>query len=423
MPVSKFGAFRGAGKAACRDLNDVAQGETMGNQKSSTNDDRVAMARSAILERARRGEISPERAETEAMISGCYPLVQFPGGSFDPLQERHWTIFMAVAWIVTRNPHAVCKLWNQYRSKCTKWVESPLTGADGAILEGRKSWTIQPLGPLTGGEADELVSSMAGVDAICQPDAAQSELQHALEAGDIVARGTAPESGIQEPILPDDWSRIYWLEDGRSQPAHCVFDISDQVLYSDVSVESRAVTQKWPSGDELDAQAFGRPIWTIDMVLHWIENRSHVGFQSWARLRQLVWTSSTTAGRDTQGEHALEDALCAGKVKGYLGGPAAPREYWFGKSVKDESDVFFQRSEITKEWPRRKVEPRRALTLAEAESAICAREKELAKPLNQGEAVEILMSSFEGRVTRDGARQLAKSLGRRSKQGRTKRKS
>lgn len=230
------------------------------------------MAQTNILERAKRGEISPERAETEAMIAGCYPLVQFPGRSLDPLQERHWTLFMAVAWIVTRNPDVVCKVWSRYRSKCTKWVELPLTGADGAILEGRKSWTIQPLGPLTGGEADEFVSSKAGVDAVCQPDAALSELQHALEAGDIVASGTPPESGIQEPILPEDWSRIYWLDDDRSQPAHCVFDSSDQVLYSDVSVESGAIIQKWPSGDELDAQAFGRPIWTIDMVLHWIEN-------------------------------------------------------------------------------------------------------------------------------------------------------
>ena len=103
------------------------------------------------------------------------------------------------------------------------------------------------------------------------------------------------------------------------------------------------------------------------MVLHWIENRSHVGFQSWARLRPHAWTSSTTTGRDTQAEHALEDALSAGKVDGYRGGRAAPREYWFGRPVKDESDVFFQRSEITKAWPPRNVEPRLALTLVAVE--------------------------------------------------------
>ena len=59
-----------------------------------------------------------------------------------------------------------------------------------------------------------------------------------------------------------------------------------------------------------------------------------------------------------------------------------PREYWFGKSVTDEKGVFFQRSEITKAWPQKKVEPRLELTLADAELAIRAKEKELARALN-----------------------------------------
>ncbi len=337
--------------------NDVAQGETMGNQKSSTNDDRGAMARNDILQRAKRGEISPEHAEWEAMDAGCWPLaVQFPPG-FDPLGERHWTLFMAAAWIVRRNPNDVCAVWNHYRTKRTKWVESPLAGEDGAILEDKKSWTIEPLSPLTGGEADELVSGLAGLDAICQPDAAWSELQHALCAGDIVARGTLPETGIKQSISRDDWSNLYWLEDDRSQPDHCVFDNADRLRYSDVCVESTAIIQNWPSRDELDAQAFGRPIWTTDMVLHWIENRSHVGFQSWATLRPHPSTSPITARRDAPPERALEDELSAGKVVGYRGGQAEPREYWFGKSVAGEKGVSFERSAICKAWPPRKVEP------------------------------------------------------------------
>ena len=63
----------------------------------------------------------------------------------------------------------------------------------------------------------------------------------------------------------------------------------------------------------------------------------------------------------------MEDALSGGKVDGYQGGQAAPSEYRFGKSVKDERDVFFQRSEITEKWPPTKVEPQLALTLAKAE--------------------------------------------------------
>ena len=307
--------------------NAVAQSETMGNRKMSTNDDRGAMARNDILQRAKRGEISPQHAEWEAMDAGCWPLaVQFPPG-FDPLGERHWTLFMAAAWIVRRNPNDVRAVWNHYRTKCRKWVESPLAGEDGAILEGKKSWTIEPLGPLTGGEADKLVSGLAGLDAICQPDAAWSELKHALCAGDIVARGTPPETGIQQNISPDDWSGIHWLEDDRSQPDHCVFDNSDRLRYRDVSVESKAIIENWPSHDELDAQAFGRPIWTTDMVLHWIENRSHVGFQSRATSPERRSKPSIT-GRpgDTRPEHALEDALSAGKIVGYRGGQAEPRD-------------------------------------------------------------------------------------------------
>ena len=267
------------------------------------------------------------------------------------------------------------------------------------------------------------MSGLAGLDAICQPDAAWAELQDALRAGDVVARGTPPESSIQESLLPDDWSSLYWLEDDRSQPDHCVFDNSDRLRYRDVSVESKAIIQNWPSRDELDAQAFGRPIWTTDMVLRWIENRSHVGFQAWAPSPERRSRPSITGGPgDTRPERALEDALSAGKVVGYRGGQAEPREYWFGKSVKDERGAFFQGSEITKAWPPRKVEPRLVLTLAEAESAIRAKEKELARALNRGEAINLLMKSFLGRVTRDGARPLVETLVEPAKRGRKKQK-
>ena len=379
------------------------------------------MARNDILQRAKRGEISPQHAEWEAMDAGCWPLaVQFPSG-FDPLGERHWTLFMAAAWIVQRNPNHVCAVWNHYRTKRTKWVESPLAGEDGAILEGKKSWTIEPLSPLTGGEADKLVSGLAGLDAICQPDAAWSELQHALRAGDIVASGTPPETGIQQNISPDDWSDIHWLEDDRSQPDHCVFDNSDRLRYRDVSVESKAIIQNWPSRDELDAQAFGRPIWTTEMVLHWIENRSHLGFQAWPPSPERR-SRPTTTGRpgDRRPEHVLEDALSAGKVVGYRGGQAEPRKYWFGKSVAGEKGVSFERSAICKAWPPRKIEPRLAMRRAEAESEIRAKEQELGRLLNKGEAVELLTGSTKNKVTRDRARHLAESLGRRGKQGRKK---
>jgi len=402
--------------------NAVAQSETMGNRKMSTNDDRGAMARYDILQRAKRGEISPQHAEWEAMDAGCWPLaVQFPSG-FDPLGERHWTLFMAAAWIVRRNPNDVRAVWNHYRTKRTKWVESPLAGEDGAILEGKKSWTIEPLTPLTGGEAEKLVSGLAGLDAICQPDAAWSELQHALRASDIVARGTPPETGIQQNISPDDWSDIYWLEDDRSQPDHCVFDNSGRLRYRDVSVESTAIIQNWPSRDELDAQAFGRPIWTTDMVLHWIENRSHVGFQAWAPSPERR-SRPSIAGRpgDARPERALEDALSAGKVVGYRGGQAEPREYWFGKSVAGERGVSFQRSGILKAWPPRKIEPRLALTRADAESEIRAKEQELGRPLNRGEAVELLRGSPKGKVTRDRAVSFAEPLVAPGKRGRKKR--
>ena len=265
------------------------------------------------------------------------------------------------------------------------------------------------------------MSGLAGLDAICQPDAAWPELQHALRAGDIVARGTPPETGIQQDISPDDWSDIYWLEDDRSQPDHCVFDNSGRLRYRDVSVESKAIMQKWASRDELDAQAFGRPIWTTDMVLHWIENRSDVGFQAWAPSPERRSRPTTTGGPgDTRPERALEDRLSAGKIVGYRGGQAEPREYWFGKSVEDERGVSFQRSEIVKAWPPRKIEPRLALTLAEAESEIRTKEQELGRLLNKGEAVELLMGSTEGKLSRERARHLAESLGRRGKQGRKK---
>jgi hypothetical protein len=79
--------------------------------------------RDKILSKARYGEITPQQAEAEAAANGLPPLEQKPPlPAFDPLNESHWSLVMAIAWIVWRDIDAVRDQNAEFRKRCTRWV-------------------------------------------------------------------------------------------------------------------------------------------------------------------------------------------------------------------------------------------------------------------------------------------------------------
>jgi len=59
-----------------------------------------------------------------------------PEGAFDPDTLSHWSITMALAWIIWGDIRAVREEWDDYRSQCAEWRFFPDLKVDASELEG-----------------------------------------------------------------------------------------------------------------------------------------------------------------------------------------------------------------------------------------------------------------------------------------------
>jgi len=80
-------------------------------------------ARDILIDRVRRGSLSPEEAETEAAKQGFGPLATVPDPlEFDPDEMAWWSLPMAVAWIAWRDASSVRENCAEYREKWLIWI-------------------------------------------------------------------------------------------------------------------------------------------------------------------------------------------------------------------------------------------------------------------------------------------------------------
>jgi hypothetical protein len=128
-------------------------------------------ARDDIIDKVRRGEMTPPQAEAEALQFGIEPFASEPDpAKFDPMGETWWGLLMAIAWIACRSADKVREFWDPYRSECWDWhFREWRNGPDGPVhaghfLERRRPTTLSmflfaelhdsaqgllPCGPLT----------------------------------------------------------------------------------------------------------------------------------------------------------------------------------------------------------------------------------------------------------------------------------
>jgi hypothetical protein len=79
--------------------------------------------RDEILRRAQEGELTPQEAEAEAQKAGVGPLAkEAPVADFDPMGEVFWTLAMALAWGIWRDPAKVREYWNDFRRRIWVWM-------------------------------------------------------------------------------------------------------------------------------------------------------------------------------------------------------------------------------------------------------------------------------------------------------------
>ena len=83
----------------------------------------VCDARDILIDQVRRGNLSPEAAETEAAKQGFGPLATEPDPlELDPEGMAWWSLPLAVAWIAWRNGTSVREHCAEYRDKWLVWI-------------------------------------------------------------------------------------------------------------------------------------------------------------------------------------------------------------------------------------------------------------------------------------------------------------
>src|SRR5262245_44452987 len=91
-----------------------------------------------LLDRVRRGVLTPDAAEAEAERLGLGQLANTPDPSkFDPMRETWWTLPMTLAWMAWRSPDRVRWFWDAYRLQCLDWHF--------------REWRVGPTGPVHAG--------------------------------------------------------------------------------------------------------------------------------------------------------------------------------------------------------------------------------------------------------------------------------
>lgn len=156
--------------------------------------------RDRLLDQVSLGEMSPQEAEDEAKEKGVGPFAVRPDPALhDPLKKPFWTLAMALAWIVYRDPSQVMEWDNEFRGNWMEWRPlgpghelRPVTLVDGKRFE---EWGAISADPDQTPEG--LLSKIA---------TAKAELWSMLTDGKLVASGFAIDRGELVPI-----SRIQWV--------------------------------------------------------------------------------------------------------------------------------------------------------------------------------------------------------------------
>lgn len=182
--------------------------------------------------------MTPDEAEAEARKAGVRPFAEeAPVVDFDPRREVFWTLAMALAWGIWRDPAKVRVYWNDYRRQGWVWRPQDSPACKGWSLERPRYVSLHDVwrDAALSGEAQPRATQM------------QDELWKALSSAQITATGIPPGRETRVTIPAYDWidlSPLDWV------PGHeeGVFPHSGQVpCYEAVMIARNNIMALWPA--------------------------------------------------------------------------------------------------------------------------------------------------------------------------------
>ena len=217
--------------------------------------------RTELLDRASRGEITPEEAEAEAARLGFLPFARTPDpAKLNPMTESWWTLAMAAAWIIWRTPTAVRRVWHEYRREKIEWrgpfcyhakaygyrqqipVDENGRPIDRSLPEKEivKEYHLDLLRDLTLFDvfAREAYRLVEDGQVVVEGTSAQKELWRALQSGKLVAVGIRPGTSERCPISDLEWVDLDYFEHSNWPSDAIGTNLEKQERYRAVRVRS-----------------------------------------------------------------------------------------------------------------------------------------------------------------------------------------
>ena len=354
------------------------------------------------LRRAHCGLSTPEEIEAELAAKGLPALAFAPDPArFDPIAQPWWTLPMAAAWIIWRTPHAVRRVWHEYRRKTRQWIGPQQVEVwDGRATRSfgyRVSKTVTgfALGPLGALHLLQVLLRAELGDPkdgppVLSGEATRAQLWARLQSGALVVEGMRYPGSERAPLRDAEWIDLdpYYQDDW---PTDSIGNQSEKApRFTGLRVRSSDVLRLWPStGNDMAPTSneseqrererlrdFKRPEWTLGQTLSWIAYRylARLGcFSDKASVRVLFFEyPPEPALLDRDCQTTLRAALVEGRLTAIRNGKRLPPESWVGASIWDFEDVWFRKVDVLTLWPDLPQEPLAETKAAEAISVQAA---------------------------------------------------
>ena len=199
--------------------------------------------RDRLLDQVSLGEMSPQEAEDEAKEKGVGPFAVRPDPALhDPLKKPFWTLAMALAWIVYRDPSQVMEWDNEFRGNWMEWRPlgpghqlRPVTLVDGKRFEEWGAISADP-----DQTPDGLFSAIA---------TAKAELWSALLEGKITAEAIPAGERRRASVQAYEWQDMTTARANGLGLERLIFELTPgQDAYLDPRLPRNAILEIWPGG-------------------------------------------------------------------------------------------------------------------------------------------------------------------------------